>query len=46
MKLAAGETDNTIDAGLQYLAGGAGRLRAAGDENNGIQDEVGTGISV
>ena len=43
--LAAGQTDNTIDAGLHYLPAALGDYVWLDTNNNGIQDEVGTGIS-
>ncbi len=43
--LVAGQTDNTIDAGLHYLPAALGDYVWLDTNNNGIQDEVGTGIS-
>jgi serine-aspartate repeat-containing protein C/D/E len=43
--LVAGETDNTIDAGLFQPPAALGDYVWLDTNNNGIQDEVGTGIS-
>ena len=43
--LVAGQTDLTIDAGLHYLPAALGDYVWLDTNNNGIQDEVGTGIS-